>query len=150
MCLFWVGRGGGDRRTVSLDANKSPWVRYSVDVATAGGSAPPYGLKIFAADSQPQTAPEELHGEREASRRKYSDKLHAPGVVSAISTPRIPCTSEPDGHGVGCILHLIGTIQNGPHHSHLVPIHAIMWCWGLSLMFPSTHIVVTCRRFYGA
>lgn len=82
---------------MSLDANKDPWVGYSVDVATAGGSAPPYGLKIFAADSQPQTAPEELHDEREASRRRGYDGLHAPGVVWTISTPRFSCIPGPRG-----------------------------------------------------
>lgn len=40
-------------------------------MATAKGSASPYGLKISDAASRPQTAPEEVHDEREASRRKF-------------------------------------------------------------------------------
>lgn len=42
-------------------------------MATAKGSASPYGLKIIDADSQRQTASEKLHDEREASRTKDVD-----------------------------------------------------------------------------
>lgn len=99
-CAFLVPPGIAEQCALTRISLYGSDIRSTWQPLGGLGSALPYGPKIFAADAQPQTAPEELHGEREASRRKDSGKLHAPGVVSTVSAPRISCIPEPDRLGV--------------------------------------------------
>lgn len=63
-------RKQGYHKTGEHHANNSPWGRYPIGVATAGVSAMPSYLSIFATDWRAQTAPEELHDECESGGRK--------------------------------------------------------------------------------